>query len=166
MEILEAIQIALPVFVEHKDSDIDLLGQALEDAGVSSVLTTKLLEFMPLAFGRVFMDGMGIRFEDYYLRHNSKTKKNQKKMLCDELVYRESFEVASFIIAQKMAGEAFKAVAFRSSELAAVNDLLNKGSQPGNLLMSPPVMLGDEEINAKPNDSKPENSGNRWRFWK
>lgn len=166
MELPEAIKTAFAVFAEHQHSDDESLQQALVNAGISPGLATKLLEFMPLAFGRVFLDGMGIKFEDYYLRQNPRTKENQKKKLSDEVVYRESFEVASFLFTKKVAGEVFKAVAFRSSEFKGVNNAMNDGSQPENLVMSLPIMLWDEEVDAPPHDAKPQQSKNRWHFWK
>lgn len=165
MEILESIKTAAPIFAEHKDSDWEVLEQALVNAGISPPLTTRLIEFMPLAFARALLEGMGIAFEEYYVRHDPQTNRNQHTKLADETVYRESFEAASSIMAQKLAGDAFMAVALRSSELAAVNDALNNGSKPEDLVMSPPVMLWDEGAGAHPEAPKSQQAKNRWRFW-
>lgn len=165
MEILEAIKTALPVFAEHKGSDEEALEQALLSAGIPPALTIKLLGFMPLAFARVLMGGTGIMFQDYYLRYNYQTIKDQKRKLMDEPVYRESFELASYIAARKMAGEAFKAVAFRSPELAAVNEGLRNGSRPERMIMSPLVIIWDEEIEPPAEASGQKGTKKRWRFW-
>ncbi|MGI8554790.1 MAG: DUF6585 family protein [Pyrinomonadaceae bacterium] len=77
MEVIETIKIALPVFAQHKSSDWEVLGQSLERAGIASALADKLLEFMPLAFGRVFLDGTGIRFADHFIRYDPETKCRQ-----------------------------------------------------------------------------------------
>ena len=165
MEIVEAIKIALPVFAEHKNSDWEVLENALINAGISPFLTKKLLEFMPLAFGRVFLDGMGIQFDDYYVRFDPQTERKKEMKLRDEPVYAESFWAASQIVTRQAAGEAFHAVAFRSSELHAINDALNTGSKPEDLVTASPYMQWvDDDKQAESLEAKHEKS---WkRFWK
>lgn len=145
METLEAIKIALPLFAEYKNSDWKALVQALENTDIPLSLTDRLLEFMPLAFGRVFMDEMGVEFKDYYIRYDANTKRQQQKKLNDSPIYKDCFEVASHIVSRNMAGEAFTAVAFRSAELLAVNGLLNKGSKLNNVVLTPPYLQWLEE---------------------
>jgi hypothetical protein len=166
MKIVEAIKIALPVFAEHKDSDWEVLETALISAGVPASLTGKLLEFMPLAFGRVFLDGLGIKFEDYYVRYDAQINRKKEKKLADEPVYTESFWAASQIIARQAAGEAFNAVAFRSSEFLAVNNALNAGSKPEDLITAPPHLLWNSEDSEEPNSSESQKPKKKWQFWK
>jgi hypothetical protein len=160
IELLEAVKIALPIFAEHKNS-WDNLTNALDNSEIPHSLTDSLLEFMPLAFGRVLLDGMGIEFSNFYVRFDAETGRKQKKLFIDNSVYQELFEVASYIVTNKMAGEAFTAVALRSSEVMSVNDLLKKGSNPKDLVLSPPYMQWDE------NDGLEVKNERSWRrFWK
>jgi hypothetical protein len=162
MDILEAIQLAIPIFHEHKNSTWKTLGEALKEAGIPASVSNRLLEFMPLAFARAFVDGLGIEFGEYYIRFDPKTNKKVSKRLADEPVFTESFSYASSLIAGKQAGDEFTAVVFRSSEFVAMNKAMNDGSRPEDLVSSPPVLLWDGETDeqAKPASSKP-----KWKFW-
>jgi hypothetical protein len=162
MEILEAIQLAIPIFHEHKDSTWKTLGEALKEAGIPASLSNRLLEFMPLAFARAFVDGLGIEFGEYYIRFDPKTDKKVSKRLTDEPVFTESFSYASSLIAGKQEGNEFTAVVFRSSEFVAMNKAMNDGSRPEDLVSSPPVMLwdGESDEQGKPAPAKP-----KWKFW-
>jgi uncharacterized membrane protein len=166
MEIIEALKLALPVFHEHKDSTWKTLGDALKEAGIPTNLSNRLLEFMPLAFGRVFVDGMGIEFGEYYIRFNPKTNKKVSKRLDEEPVYREAFSFASALMAQQQAGEDFMSVIFRSSEFVAMNKAMNDGSHPEDLVSSPPILLWDEETNNQSDDAEQAKAKSKWKFWK
>ncbi len=163
MEILEAIKLALPVFHEHKDSTWKTLGEALNEAGIPASLSNRLLEFMPLAFSRAFVDGLGIEFGEYYIRFDPKTNKKVSKRLADEPVYTESFSFASSLISGKKAGDEFTSIVFRSSEFIAMNKAMNDGSRPEELVSSPPVLLWDEK---SVEQAKQEPSKSKWKFWK
>jgi hypothetical protein len=140
-EILEAMQLAIPVFAEYKDSDPFELKEALIKTDIAPWLAEKLLQFMPLAFARVYMNGMGIKFADDYICLNPQTKKEILKRFDDEPVYQDSLEVAFYIINNNLVSEAFQAIIFRSCELNALNNLLAKGSNPENILVGPPVLF-------------------------
>jgi hypothetical protein len=164
MEILAAIQMAVPVFHEHKDSTWKTLGEALQEAGIPRTISTRLLEFMPLAFARAFVDGLGIEFGEYYIRFDSKTNRKVSKKLMDEPVYRESLNVATSLMAEQRAGDEFISVVTRSSEFVAMNKAMNDGSHPEDLVSSPPILLWDEE-----SDNHTDAAGQakpRWKFWK
>jgi hypothetical protein len=163
MEAKEAIEAALPVFEKHKNSEDDVVEQALKSAGIPSQTAVRLVEFMPLAFGRVFMDGMGITFEENYIRLNRKTKQEKRGKLADEKFYTESLSFARQIVGQQTYSKAFQAVALRSAEVNAVNNALNNGSKPENLVLSSPVFLWEEENQNDVSESKQSKSW--WRFW-
>jgi hypothetical protein len=164
MEILVAVQKAVPVFHEHKDSTWKTLGEALEEAGIPKTISTRLLEFMPLAFARAFVDGLGIEFGEYYIRFDSKTNRKVSKKLMDEPVYSESLSFATSLMAEQRAGDEFISVVIRSSEFVAMNKAMNDGSHPEDLVSSPPILLWDEE-----SDNRTDAAGqakSRWKFWK
>jgi hypothetical protein len=97
------------------------LKEALIKAGIAPWLAKELLQFMPLAFARAYMNGMGVKFADDYICLNPQTKKEILKSFDDEPVYRGSIEVAFYIINNNLASEAFQAIVLRSCELNAVN---------------------------------------------
>lgn len=166
MDILAAVQLAVPVFHAHKNSTWKTLGDALQEAGIPAVISNRLLEFMPLAFARVFLDGLGIEFGDYYIRFDSKTNRKVSKKLVDEPIYRESFTVASTLVAEQKAGDEFISVVARSSEFVAMNKAMNDGSRPEDLVSSPPVLLWDEESENQIAAAGQGQTKSKWKFWK
>ena len=164
MEILAAVELAVPVFHAHKNSTWKTLGEALQEAGIPKTISNRLLEFMPLAFARVFLDGLGIEFGDYYVRFDSKTNRKISKKLVDEPVYRESFAFASSLIAEQKGGDELISIVSRSSEFVAMNKAMNDGSRPEDLVSLPPVLLWDEETENQTDAAGQTKS--KWKFWK
>jgi len=164
MEILAAVELAVPVFHAHKNSTWKTLGDALQEAGIPKAISNRLLEFMPLAFARVFLDGLGIEFGEYYIRFDSKTNRKISKKLVDEPVYRESFAFASSLIAEQKAGDELISIVSRSSEFVAMNKAMNDGSRPEDLISSPPILLWDEETENQIDAAGQTKS--KWKFWK
>jgi hypothetical protein len=164
MEILAAVELAVPVFHAHKNSTWKTLGDALQEAGIPKAISNRLLEFMPLAFARVFLDGLGIEFGEYYIRFDSKTNRKISKKLVDEPAYRESFAFASSLIAEQKAGDELISIVGRSSEFVAMNKAMNDGSRPEDLISSPPVLLWDEETENQIDAAGQTKS--KWKFWK
>ncbi len=145
VQILEAIKLAIPVFADNQNSEWHELEESLVKVGISPLLAIKLIEFMPLAFGRVHLEAKGFKFDDYYIRQNPNTKKEIRKKLNDEPVYQEAFEVASYIVATNRVGEAFMAIVYRSAELWCINDMLKQGSKPESILGLPPLLQWNDE---------------------
>lgn len=139
--ILEAMMLSIPVFPECIDAEPLELKEALVKAGIAPSLAEELLQFMPLAFARAYMNGAGIKFADYYIRLNPQTKEEIQKRLDDEPVYRDSLEVAFHIINNNSCGEAFTAIVFCSCELIVLNKLLTKGSKPEDIVIGPPILF-------------------------
>jgi hypothetical protein len=148
---------SIPVFANNANASFDELRSALSGAGMSNDEAGAVLEFVPLAFGRAFLDGMGIEFADYYIRLDDKGKERQRKKLVSEALYFEAVMLAPQVMLTN-GQEAFTAVAIRSAEVQAINNALNQGVDPNGLVASPPVMMwggGDSGGDAKP----------WWKFW-
>jgi hypothetical protein len=167
MDIIEGINKAVDIFAEHKNSHWEDLEQDFQNSGLPTSLANKLLEFMPLAFGRVFMKDLGISFRDEYVRYvvsDGKIIVKQRRKLTDELVYNESFKIASKMQTGKINGEKFLAVAFRSAEFNCVNEMELKGSKPENLVLTEPHLEWRDENEL--DISEPRGNSSWWQFWK
>jgi hypothetical protein len=161
MDAPTALQRAIPVFVQHAKSDLLNLRMALTIARVGSMVE-EVVEFVPLAFGRSLMDGMGITFDDEYVRMDSEGRERLRRKLMDEPLYREALRIAPHVLATE-GQDAFLAVAIRSAEFQAVNEALHAGSDPADLQASAPVMEWSEERHAaqpEPSKAKPW-----WKVW-
>jgi hypothetical protein len=135
---------------------IDVLGTAGYDRGVSE----QVLAFLPLACGRIFLQGLGITFsDDYGALQNGETV---MKPLAGNAVYQI---VEAYVRRRHREGAPFfPKVAMRSSEVDAVNQALNAGANPADLVCGPPMLLrewAEVEIEA------PEPAAKKWwEFWR
>ena len=135
----DLVRRALPIFLQNAQYELITLRVALTVKFFKEHETEALVEFVPLAFGRSLLDGMGIRFEDDYVRVDAGGNERMRRRLADEPVYVAALKLAP-IVMQSMGQDAFMAIAGRSSELQAVNAALNAGSAPADLQASTPVL--------------------------
>src|SRR5688572_30780183 len=91
METRERLQRALPIFAAIETGDFDGLLRALRTAGFSETVATELIEFMPLAFGRVLLEDVGVQLSEHYIRLD---KGGMRRLLVDEPLYREAIATA------------------------------------------------------------------------
>lgn len=165
MSVREAILLAIPVFVSRARDGLYTIREGIEEAGVPRGLAAEIVEFLPLALARALLDGMGIHFEDHYVRQTARGRVIGRKLLGDEAVFREGLAIANEISGD---GEAFIAVARWSVEYKAVNEAMNSGSLPENLRCAPPVVFAEYDDERSFDDTS---GGTQprvkswWRFW-
>jgi hypothetical protein len=160
MDAAAALQRAIPVFIKNAPFELITVRVGLTVALIPGRLVEELVEFVPLAFGRSLMDGMGIAFDDEYVRIDAEGHERLRRKLLDEPIYRQALRIAPQVLATE-GQEAFLSIAGRSAEFQAVNEALHAGSNPEDLQASAPVMQwSDERHAAPPPDTKPW-----WKVW-
>lgn len=167
MNVQEAIKIAMSIFAEN-NGNWELSEKALRNCDIPLPLAEKILEFMPLAFGRAFMKDLGVMFKDEYVRYvhsDNKIVEKYRVRLIDEPVFRESLKIASSMVSKRIAGEDFQAIAFTSAEFRIVNEMMNKGSEPQNLVLTEPYLQWREEL-INENLTNLNQNKSWWQFWK
>jgi hypothetical protein len=80
MTVREAIQLAVPVFAANARGGLFAIRQGLEAAGVPPRLAAEVVEFLPLALARALLDGMGVHFEDHYVRQTARGRVIGRKL--------------------------------------------------------------------------------------
>jgi len=142
MNVEAAIEKAVPLLAQYGGGDQAILLEwmLLRDIPRSDAL--QAIRFIPLAFARNVLDGMGVTLSDTYLRIVGGSQ--EERPLRDELFYREALELAPHMAAQ-FGADTFNAVVFLSSEFQAIHSALNAGASPENLVGSPPVITWPEE---------------------
>tara|TARA_B100001559_G_scaffold315717_1_gene318054 strand:- start:12 stop:509 length:498 start_codon:yes stop_codon:yes gene_type:complete len=96
---------------------------------------SKMLQFAPILVARTLFGDLGVTFQDdYYI-----LDKNGSLVETGNIQDNSQFfnELRSF----QFTGAQAKAIAFRSSEAHALNNALNAGSSPSDLVMAPPVVF-------------------------
>ena len=155
MSVERAIRRAVPVLAERAGYDPGVLAGWLILAGLTKQEAHDAQRFIPLAFGREVLNGTGVTLPDTYVRADANGQ--QERALKDEPFYTEAMRLAP-AIASELGMEVFSAVAFQSAELHAVNNALNAGSQPEDLVAGAPLI--ECEIFEEPPRARPW-----WKFW-
>jgi hypothetical protein len=166
MNLSEAIKKAVTLYAESKYSEEDL-ELALKEMGISASLAHKIIEFVPLAFGRVFLNDLNVKTQEHFVRYvvsDGKTVEKQRRNLTDEPVFKETLKIASKMKGNKETGKDFVAIAFCSAEVRAVNEMELKGSKPENVVLTAPYLQWNEVNETDVLESKEPSSW--WQFWK
>src|SRR5687767_15971524 len=165
MTVRDAILLSVPVFAANTGGGPDALRAELAAAGIPPRLAAEVAEFLPLAVARAMLDGMGVHFEDHYVRTIDGGRVVGEKRLADEPVFREGLTIAGEI--SVMGQDEFMAVAGWSSEYRAIQEALAAGARAEDLRCPVPVVY------ARGGDRRAfdDTSGGRqlrrawWRFW-
>lgn len=180
-----AVERALPAFVQVRPGDWSGLRSALVRAGLPAGRASEVSAFMPIAFGRALMDGMGVTFSPEYAVADGSGGTRTAGQLAEHPVYAAAAAKVAEMMESQVAGDALVSVALWSSEFSAVNQALNAGSDPADLEAGPPLLVPDDDgedvkgpgtrptasgpagagsPGAKPADGRPAGKP-WWRFW-
>jgi len=154
MDAVTAVERALPGFRATTPGDWDALHDALSRAGVADRMADDVAALMPIAFGRELMDGMGVEFSPEYAAPGSDGEVRIAGSLAEHPVYAAAAALAAGMVANRQGGEDFVSVAVWSAEFAAVNEALNAGSNPADLVSAPPVIVCHGPAAGQPDTAK------------
>ena len=91
------------------------------------------VRFVPVAFARQFLDGLGVSFSDQYWRFSPEGEVVEQGDLESSEIYRQAKQLAPSLMSKPVISH----VVFRSAEAHSVNDALNRGSKPTDLVLAP-----------------------------
>ncbi len=113
------------------------IARALVAQGASAALAEKLVDFVPLAFGRPILERMGVRASEHGVLVEGESERTFR--LLDDPLFADAVALAREAYAGvTMPGDVFQSIAMRGAELAAVSDALASGASTRNLALSPP----------------------------
>jgi len=131
---------AVARLTEILDSDAEFMEDdvyaALAHAAVPDPVADRAFKFTQLAFGRVFLDGMGVKFPADYLGFNAAGDVIESGLLAEQPYF-----VAALAAARSRPPRGLLRLALMSSDVSAVNAALKAGSKPENLVASPAAMF-------------------------
>jgi hypothetical protein len=115
----------------------DGIYDALAAAGVPEPLADRAYKFTQIAWGRVFLDGMGIDLLPDYSYTTVRGRERGEALLADEPCYAAALRLAP----RYEQTPAFQRLALTSAEVLSVNDALKRGSRPENLTIGSALVL-------------------------
>jgi len=142
---------------------------ALDAAGVPFPAADRAYKFTQIAWGRVFLDGLGIKFAPDYLCFNAAGEVIESGQLADQ----PHFAAALAAGRRHPPPAGLPRFALMSADVQAVNDALKSGSKPENLVAGPAALflepatpVGIERVRRLLSErvSAPAKKS-WWRFW-
>jgi hypothetical protein len=109
------------------------------------VIAARLVEFLPMAYCRLILADAGIRFSDRFQRKLADGGVSAERLLASEPLWAETLSFARSEKQGGATGAALLAIAARSSEYGAANQLAEKGSKLKDVVLTPTVFLWPEE---------------------
>jgi hypothetical protein len=135
----ELIRLAVEWMQEHPNNDEKELVPNLVKCGEDEALALDLIVFVPLAFGRAMMNRTGAKLKETYSVYTD-SRHAKSYLLVDNPIFREAFRMAEQCYEGKTRELNYMAIAGRSPEVRGLNEALNKGSDPKNLVFGEPFM--------------------------
>jgi hypothetical protein len=114
---------------------------AMEQLGVSPDLADRIYQLTQIAWGRIFLDGLGIQFSPDYLCFNSAGDLVESGQLNQEPYYVAAMNLAAHYAQLPI----FSDLAVASADVQAVNNALNNGSNPADLITGPSALFLEPE---------------------
>src|SRR5262252_7257080 len=139
----EDIEKAVSIFRNLPNLGDPAVYQILVADGVERHRAARLVEFLPMVYCRAVLRKSGARFSDTFRRKLRDSFSEEMKLSSDP-VWNAAVAFASSEIQRGVRGQDLLAVAVRSAEFDAANQLLNKGSKLENIAFTPPVLMWPE----------------------
>jgi hypothetical protein len=116
--------------------DLEIV-RALVAQGATAAHAEKLVDFVPIAFGRPVLERMGVRASDRGVFVEGNIERSFR--LLDDPLFADASALARDAYARgTVPSDLFQAIAMRGAELAAVSEALASGASTRNLTLSPP----------------------------
>jgi hypothetical protein len=125
-------------------SDLEIY-RTLVDDGIASHLAARLVEFMPMIYCRLLLEPSGVRFSPSFQRRLADGSVASIRPLVAEPAWGSALSYARREIESGVPSEQLLAIAGRSTEFSAINQLLHSGARLENLVLGIPVLLWPDE---------------------
>ena len=106
---------------------------AMAAVGVPDAVADRAYKFTQTAWGRVFLDGLGVQFGADYLCFNAAGDVIESGKLADQPYFSAAMRLAP----QYIRSPGFQQFVLMSADVSAVNNALNAGSKPEDLVTGP-----------------------------
>ena len=135
----EIISKAVEIFRALRSAEDDELHRNLVQAGMEDQIATRLIEFLPMAYCRLILAASGARFPNVF-RRVLDDGTFEERPLSSEPIWNAAVVFAERESERGVAAEDLLAVAARSAEFHAANQLLQRGAKLENLAFEPTVL--------------------------
>jgi hypothetical protein len=142
----DSIAKAVAVIRESRESDDAALHRRLIPEGLTVPLAARLVQFLPMVYCRLMLESSGVRFSETFRLRLANGQITPEQTLVSEPIWNEVLAFAKREIRGGISAKDILAIAARSAEFHAVNQLLNKGAKLENLSLTPVVFTWSEDV--------------------
>jgi len=145
----ETISKAVAIFRGSRSAEDNELHRSLVKAGIESEVAARLIEFLPMAYCRLTLAASGARFPNVF-RRVLQDGTFEERPLSSEPVWNAAVAFAEGESERGVPAEDLLAIAARSAEFHAANQLLQGGAKLENLAFEPTVLKRVEGAGGAP----------------
>ncbi len=163
-----AVAYLVEIIALHPDFTEDDVYAAMCAADIPGPVADRAYKFTQIAWGRVFLDGLGVRFAPDYVCF----KGAGSVIESGELAEQPYFLAAMAVGRQHPPPAGLPRLALMSADVRAVNDALKAGSNPADLVAAPSALFmepatpaGIENARRFLSDRVAPRRRVWWRFW-
>ena len=154
------INAAVAVFLRDREAADSELVEKFEAVVKDRDLAERLVEFVPLAFGRVVLQRIGVTLPENFKRMMANGKFTHECALTLEPLWEPALAFAKDAEG-RISKEDFLVIAGRSAEVDAANKAMQAGFDPKHLVGSTPIFM-----RAAPMPGPPAKKRKWWMFWR
>jgi hypothetical protein len=143
------IAMAVKCLARHPHHNEEQMALALIHAGIPEVQASEMVTWIPLAFGRMVLDQLGVEYSDHYILMDPDTGMQERRPLAQQ----QSFQAARYYAANAVTGlsEAGGEAIFRqSAEVDSVINAMSAGELPEDLVLGEPVIMATVKADPPP----------------
>ena len=140
-----AIAEAVAIFREFPNSSDEEIVRKLVATGCDRLMAARLIEFVPMAYCRLLLADLGVRFSGCFQRKLADGRISAEQRLAANPLWAEAVSFAEAEKKTGVTGKALLVVAARSAEFDAANQLANQGSKLEDLVLMPTVFQWSED---------------------
>lgn len=129
------IKVVVDCIIANPHLTDERLTSVLKEKGLDESFVPSYLIWIPIAFCRFMLQGE-IEFPAYYQSYDSTTKTLNRKSYSEHLLFQEATKYAEIAVAKGLRGDNFVAVAGRSAEFHAINQMDLLGSKLENIVLT------------------------------
>src|SRR5579864_3128051 len=135
----EILANAVEIFRTLRSAEDDKIYRSLIEGGVESELAERLIEFLPMVYCRLILASSGAKFPNVFCRLLPNGT-FEERLLSSEPVWNAAARFAQCESEAGVSAEDLLAIAGRSAEFHAANQLLQRRSELEDLRFTPTVL--------------------------
>src|SRR5213082_218668 len=135
---------AVALFRSSLELDDEVVYILLVRQGIERKRASRLVEFLPIVYCRLILRNSGARFSDRFQRLLPGDAVREEAF-ADDPLWNETFAFAQREVEHGVSAKDLLAVAMRSADFDAANQLLNKGSKLRDLVFAPTVFMWPDD---------------------